>query len=334
VHRIARFAVLVVAAWATLAGWTRSPHAQEKRNIRLVSTSYSWTNDLAFRVGRHRGYFKNQGIGIEPILIRGGPIALAALVAGEVDFATGIGVQAPIRARARGLDVVIIGSVLDKATYGLVGNRETRTLADLKGKIVGVTGAGAFSDFVVRTFLKRNGIDPDRDVTLRAVGSSSLRAVALERGLIAVAPFGGEEVVGLTKKGFPLIANLGESLAIPQSLLVTRRELLEKYLETTKHFLRALIISLQFTKSNKEEAIKAGYAAGLTGDQDMVSKAYDLFIPAYSSDLSIPFDGLQEVLAEDIRSGVVDGKMTLDRVVDDRLLKQVQSEMRREGRLK
>ncbi len=264
-HRIARFAVLVVAAWATLARWTRSPHAQEKRNIRLVSTSYSWTNDLAFRVGRHRGYFKNQGIAIEPILIRGGPIALAALVAGEVDFATGIGVQAPIRARARGLDLVVIGSVIDKATYGLVGNRETRTLADMKGKVVGVTGAGAFSDFVVRTFLKRNGIDPDRDVTLRAVGSSSLRAVALERGLIAVAPFGGEEVVGLTKKGFPLIANLGESLAIPQSLLVTRRELLEKYPETTKHFLRALIVSLQFTKSNKREAIKAGYTAWLTG---------------------------------------------------------------------
>ena len=180
-HRIARFAVLVVAAWATFAGWTRSPHAQEKRNIRLVSTSYSWTNDLAFRVGRHRGYFKNQGIAIEPILIRGGPIALAALVAGEVDFAAGIGVQAPIRARARGLDIIIIGSVVDKATYGLIGDRETRTLSDLKGKVVGVTGAGAFSDFVVRTFLKRNGIDPDKDVKLRAVGSSSLRAVALER---------------------------------------------------------------------------------------------------------------------------------------------------------
>lgn len=324
---------LVIASIALPFGATSSP-AQEKRNLRLVSTSYSWTNDLAFRVGRQRGYFKNQGIAIEPILIRGGPIALAALVAGEVDFATGIGVQAPIRGRARGLDLVIIGSVIDKATYGLVGNRETRTLGDLKGKVVGVTGAGAFSDFVVRTFLRRSGIDPDKDVTLRAVGNSSLRAIALERGLISVAPFGGEEVVGLTKKGFPLIANLGESLAIPQSLLVTRREMLDKYPETTKHFLRAVITSLQFTKANKEEALKAGYAAGLTGEQDTVSKAFDLFIPAYSSDLSIPLDGLQEVLAEDIRSGVVEAKMTLDRVVDDRLLKQVQSEMRREGRLK
>ena len=110
--------------------------------------------------------------------------------------------------------------------------------------------------------------------------------------------------------------------------------MLEKYPETTKHFIRALIVSLQFTRANKDEAIKAGYAAGLTGEQDTVSKAFDLFIPTYSSDLSIPLDGLQEVLAEDIRAGVVDGKMTLDRVVDDRLLKQVQSEMRREGRIK
>ena len=44
-----------------------------------------------------------------------------------------------------------------------------------------------------------------------------------------MAPFSGEEIVGLTKKGYPLIANLGESLAIPQSLLVTRRELVDKY---------------------------------------------------------------------------------------------------------
>jgi hypothetical protein len=40
------------------------------------------------------------------------------------------------------------------------------------------------------------------------------------------------------------------------------------------------------------------------------------------------------MLDEDIKSGVVDKKMTLDRVIDDRLLKQTQQELRAEGRLK
>jgi hypothetical protein len=39
------------------------------------------------------------------------------------------------------------------------------------------------------------------------------------------------------------------------------------------------------------------------------------------------------MLDEDIRSGIVDEKFTLDRVINDRILKQAQQELRNEGRL-
>jgi hypothetical protein len=44
-------------------------------------------------------------------------------------------------------------------------------------------------------------------------------------------------------------------------------------------------------------------------------------------------DGIQIMLDEDIRGGLVDNKMTLDRVINDRVLKQAQQELRKEGRL-
>jgi len=40
------------------------------------------------------------------------------------------------------------------------------------------------------------------------------------------------------------------------------------------------------------------------------------------------------MLDEDIRAGLVDQKFTLDRVINDRILKQAQQELRNEGRLK
>ena len=40
------------------------------------------------------------------------------------------------------------------------------------------------------------------------------------------------------------------------------------------------------------------------------------------------------MLDEDIRAGVVDGKFTLDRVINDRILKLAQQELRAEGKLK
>jgi ABC-type nitrate/sulfonate/bicarbonate transport system substrate-binding protein len=308
--------------------------AQEKRAVRLVSTSFSWGSELAIRVAMARGYFKSEGIDLEPIYIRGGPAAMAAMAAGEVDFASGIGIQAPVRAKSRGLDLTIIGSVVTKTTYAIVGNKETRTLEDLRGKVVGVTGAGALSDFAVRTFLKRNRIDPDKDLVLRPIGGSSVRITALERGLIAAAPLGPEETVIMLGRGFPLIVNLGEVLAIPQGVLVTRAEVLAKYPETSKRFLKALILGVQHARRNKSDAIKAGFEAGLKGEPEAVAGAYDLFIPAYSFDLSIPIQGIQEVVNEDVRSGLVDSKFKVESVINDRPLKQAQEELRREGRLR
>jgi NitT/TauT family transport system substrate-binding protein len=324
---------LVLGVCAFLLLFPASSQAQEKKTVRVAFVSLSWHQELPFRIARVKGYFQEQGIAIEPILIRGGPAALAALISGDVDFGSIGGAQAPIRARARGLDVFIIGSLSNKVNYTILGARDVRRVEDLKGKIIGVTGAGAFSDFAVRMFLKNNGLDPDKDVILRALGGTVLRVSALERGIIAAAPFSAEEAVGLLKKGFPMIANLSESLAIPQSVLITRGEMLEKYPETTKRFLKAVIQGVRLVRSNKREAIQAGYESGLKGDPDIVSRAYDLYYSAYTTDLSVAADGMQIMLDEDIRGGIVDKKMTLDRVINDRILKRAQEELRKEGRL-
>jgi ABC-type nitrate/sulfonate/bicarbonate transport system substrate-binding protein len=333
--RLTAFRALLLFAWSSafLLFLSSSALAQEKKAIRLVIVSLSWNSELPMRVAMAKGFFKEQGLSIEPIFIRGGPAALAALTSGDADFGSIGGAQAVIRPRSRGLDVSIIGSISNTTNYAVVGNRATKTIPDLKGKIVGVTGAGSFSDFAVRTFLKKNKFEPDKDVTLRAVGNTTMRAAALENGLIAAAPFSPEDAVRLTAKGFPLIANLSESLGIPQSILIARDEVLEKYPDTSKRFLKALILGIQLAKRNKNEAIKAGYAAGLKGEADIVSRSYDLYSAGLTSDLTVPVDGIQVMLEEDIRAGLVDKKMTVDRVINDRILKLAQEELRKEGRL-
>jgi ABC-type nitrate/sulfonate/bicarbonate transport system substrate-binding protein len=308
--------------------------AQEKKNLRVVFTSLAWNSEIPFRAALARGFFKQQGLQIEPILIRGGPAAMAALASGEVDFAQIGGAQAVMRSRARGLEVSIIGSISNTTNYQLVGGKSTRSLEDLRGKILGVTGAGAFSDFALRTFLRRHGIDPDKDVMLRAIGGSALRATALEKNLVAAAPFTPEDTVRLTRIGFPMIANLSDTLNIPQSIVATRNEVLEKTPDTAKRFLKAFILGIQFARGNKAEAIKAGYDGGLQGEPDIVNQAYQLYAPALTADLSLNVAGFQFMLDEDKRSGIIDGKFTLDRVINDRILKIAQQELRAEGRLK
>jgi NitT/TauT family transport system substrate-binding protein len=308
--------------------------AQEKKNLRVVFTGLAWNSELPFRAALARGFFKAQGMDIQPIFVRGGPAALAALSSGEVDFAEIGGAQAVMRSRARGLDVAIIGSISNATNYQLIGSKSTRSLEDLKGKILGVTGAGAFSDFAMRTFLRRKGIDPDKDLTLRAIGGSNLRASALEKGIVAAAPFAPEDTVRLMRMGFPMIANLSDTLTIPQTILTARNDFLEKQPETSKRFLKALILGIQLAKNHKADAINAGFEARLQGEPEIVSQAYDLYAPALSGDLSVNVPGLQVMLDEDKRNGLIDAKFTVDRVLSDKILKLAQQELRAEGRLK
>ena len=312
----------------------RPAQAQEKKNLRVVFVSLSWNAQLPFRIAHHRGFFKEQGLTVEPIFVRGGPIAITALISGNVDFASIGGAQAAIRSKAKGLDINIISSLSNYTNYTLIGSKENKRLEDLRGKTVGITGAGTFSDFTIRLYLKRNNLDPDKDVALRAIGQTVVRVGALEKGLIAAAPFSAEDAVKLLDKGFPMIVNLNEALRVPQSVYVTRGEMLDKFPETTKRFLKAVILGMQLAKHNKQEAIKIGFAAGLQGDPYVVDRSYDLFSPGFAADLSVAWDGIQIMLDDDIRTGLVDKKFTLDRVVNDRILKQAQQELKNEGRLR
>jgi ABC-type nitrate/sulfonate/bicarbonate transport system substrate-binding protein len=80
---------------------TNAAEAQEKQSLRVVFTGLAWNSELPFRVALARGFFKTQGLEVQPIFVRGGPAALAALFSGEVDFAEIGGAQAVMRSRAR-----------------------------------------------------------------------------------------------------------------------------------------------------------------------------------------------------------------------------------------
>ena len=91
----------------------------------------------------------------------------------------------------------------------------------------------------------------------------------------------------LIRSGYVVISNMNESLGIPQNIIVTRNEVLEKYPDTSKRVLKAYIQGMQLAKFNKREVVKAGYDAGMQGEPDIVSAAWDLSLLARSHRRSV-----------------------------------------------
>jgi NitT/TauT family transport system substrate-binding protein len=106
---------------------------------------------------------------VEPIRMGGGGAALTALGAGEVELAS-INPQAFVLGLMQAkLDLKAIGQQLSEGVPGYHGSQfwvradEIKTVADLKGKVIGVSALGTNIDAAARVLLARSGLEAGKD---------------------------------------------------------------------------------------------------------------------------------------------------------------------------
>ena len=149
---------------------TASARGDEFTGITMGLGSTTWNTQLPAAVAQQAGFFKEQGLDVRAVTIAsGGPVMMALLSSGEAQVVVS-GAVAILRGIASGAPAVIVGGEMDKPDYALIGAKGLKTVADLKGKIVGSTGAGSFSEFAVVESLRRKGLIRDRDYTLLPIG--------------------------------------------------------------------------------------------------------------------------------------------------------------------
>jgi ABC-type nitrate/sulfonate/bicarbonate transport system substrate-binding protein len=82
-----------------------------------------------------------------------------------------------------GGDLVAIGAAVNMVPFYMMSTPEIRTIADLKGKSVGISRFGAASDFGTRMFLAKHGLEANKDVAFVQIGGQPEIAAALAKNL-------------------------------------------------------------------------------------------------------------------------------------------------------
>ena len=210
------------------------------KTITVAYPSPSWNTSLPVSTARDFGIFAADGLDVRPVYVRGGPVVMAALLSGEADYAIMAGVTA-VTSISRGADVVIVGGHTAYIDQVLVGAKSVNKLSDLKGKVVGVTGAGGVTEFATVEALARKGFVRDKDYSIMYAGNSPARVNALESGLIHAGAFSANEKVVMEERGFPLLLETGKTLPeFPFMVVVTYRQKLKNNPTEVVAFLRAL----------------------------------------------------------------------------------------------
>lgn len=198
-----------LAAALVLSASLAAPAAFAKDKITVVMSSF----DLLFwptLAAKELGYFDAENIDPDIVRTGGGAKSLAAVAGGDAHFNIGAPASA-FRARAKGSDVMMIAPVIAQYTDNITmseawakKNNLTKNssyedkLKALKGMTLGVSSVGGGADQLVRYLAKQAKLDPDRDMTISALGSGDAMLAALSRGRIdgfVVPPPNGEEAI-------------------------------------------------------------------------------------------------------------------------------------------
>ncbi len=225
---------------------------------------------------RKAGLFKKYGLDVDLVYIQGSPILTAAMVSGQVPLSF-LGGPALVASAVGGADTVYLSCAINTLYWRLFSTPDVRTLADLKGKKVGLTTIGSQEDAVVRYLLKERGLVPDRDVAFVAVGSAPMRLAALSKGAIQASTFIPPQDIAAAKLGLHELINMSKlGLYNPGSCFASTKTYVRGHRDTILRVMKALVEGLKFYRENKAFVLKITADFSQNRDMEVLSATYDV----------------------------------------------------------
>lgn len=194
-------------------------------------------------VARDRGLFKKYGVDMQFILMPRNPLAIAALLAGEIDAAI-IGPGHLINAGLSGAELVGVANFNLKLDFRLNTRPEIKKPEDLRGKRIAVSGPGSTSHMVSVLSLQGLNIDPVKaKITFVTIpGTEMNRRLALESGTVDATTLRGAMGDLYANKGYTQLYNLkAAGVILPQNMFVTSRRIAAAKSQLIEGYLKALI---------------------------------------------------------------------------------------------
>jgi ABC-type nitrate/sulfonate/bicarbonate transport system substrate-binding protein len=297
----------VAVVGLTLWAWSARPlHAKDI----IIATSSMTLTSVPYLVAIEKKFLEKEGLTAQYVVMRS-DIAVKGLLTGDVDYNQSV--SSVLRAGVTGVPLVTVAGVYNRTFFELIARRDIKSLADLKGKTVGISRYGASTEYALRFGLKANGIDPDKQIKMLAVGEDAARIAGLQNGTLAAivsqvpANFFAHKVGGHT------LLNLGDYLETLLAGAGVSQKKLEQNRDEVKRVVRALLHSLDFMYAQPTE-VKSLIGKRLrVSEMDIVDHIYAL-VTKYATRSGIPS---QKAIENTLLGTPFEGKLTnVDKLTD------------------
>jgi NitT/TauT family transport system substrate-binding protein len=304
----------------------QSVEAQVKSNLSSSVTSESMT---AVWVARERGLFKKHGLDMQFILMPRNPLAVAALIAGEIDAAI-IGPGHLVNAGLSGADLIGVATFHQKLDFRLNSRPDIKKAEDLRGKRVAISGPGSTSHLVSLLSLQGLNIDPvqGRIAFLTIPGTEMNRRLALETGGVDATSLRGSVGDLYGNKGYNVLYNLKTTGAtLPQNMLVATRRTAAAKPQVIEAYLKTMIeaIAVTLDPANKELVTRLLVSnLRLTNPAD-AEESYLAVINSYERAPHTSLEGMKRLQALLVQINPKIAEVRVENVIDNSLMNKLES---------
>ena len=236
--------------------------------------------ELPTEISKRKGFYQEEGLDVGKIVVRT-PLHVAALLAGELDYSTVTGII--LSASVQGMPLKSVMGWFDKPLHMLIANPNIKKLTDLKNKRVAVSGFGSIPHVMIREALAAAGMNPEKDITVLALGGSGDRIAALAAGIVDATPLDVAYIQRTEKLGYNNLLYLGDVVNLRLGGFAVNTDKIQRNPEQITRVIRATLKGVRFMKTNKPEtlAIMRDY---LKISGDYVEKIYLFALKSLNED--------------------------------------------------
>ena len=225
--------------------------AEKLTRVRMGLAARS-TTSMPFFVAKERGFFREEGLDAELIVMQAIQ-TIQATLGNSTQFASATG--SAVSAAVQGADIKVIFAVTDRPSFDLITQPNITSIQQLRGKKIGTGGVGSLAEILARRILIANNVRPE-EVSILATGPSHVTYLSLKAKVIDAAPLQMPLTFTAQDEGFRKLAAAGDFYQSVQGGLATTKIMLAEQPELVTKVVRAMLRATRLIKSDRKYAIE------------------------------------------------------------------------------
>lgn len=294
----------------------RMPDQMTKLNLALTSNRnivYA-----PYYIALKKGLFQKHQLDVRLTFVQGGVLALRGLQAGDFQMITTLP-ESVITGVSEGADVKLIGTLDNQSLFSIYVTPEINDPKDLKGKTAASMVPGNGMDIQIQYWLKKQGLEPNKDIRIIYAGDNAERVQVLKQGQADITILSSPTDLMADELGLKRFAQMRDELkTYNHNMIATKGDLIKNEPEVVYAFMAAVAEGLAYAKdqANRDEVIQI-LMTELQMTQADAEKSFDFVLPALADKGKMNMEGVKWALDTVKGIGALRTEISLDQVADE-----------------